>query len=55
MKFSVSPEKADAPELFTCDCSARLSYRLRDDIRLQDYVCDEKHRDISSVQRRQGH
>ena len=37
------------PDMFTRDFSARFVYSLRNDIRLQDYVCGEKHRDISSV------
>ena len=37
------------PEMFTRDWSARFVYQQRNDIRLQDYVCGEKHRDISSV------
>jgi len=37
------------PQTFTRDWSARFAYTLRNDIRLQDYVCGEPHRDISSV------
>ena len=37
------------PDMFMRDWSARFVYTKRDDIRLQDYVCGEKHRDISSV------
>ena len=37
------------PEMFTRDWSARFVYQQRNDVRLQDYVCGEKHRDISSV------
>ena len=37
------------PGVFTKDWSARFVYQLRNDVRLQDYVCGEKHRDISSV------
>jgi hypothetical protein len=37
------------PDMFTQDFSARFVYQQRNDIRLQDYVCGEKHRDISSV------
>jgi hypothetical protein len=37
------------PQMFTRDFSARFVYSLRNDIRLQDYVCGEPHRDISSV------
>ena len=42
------------PDMFTRDWSARFVYNLRNDIRLQDYVCGEKHRDISSVRGVQG-
>lgn len=37
------------PEMFTRDWSARFVYQLRNDIRLQDFVCGEMHRDISQV------
>ena len=37
------------PDMFTRDWSARFVYQLRNDVRLQDYVCGEKHRDISAV------
>ena len=37
------------PDMFTRDWSARFVYQLRNDLRLQDYVCGEKHRDIASV------
>jgi len=37
------------PQMFTRDFSARYVYGPRTDIRLQDYVCGEPHRDISSV------
>ena len=37
------------PDMFTRDFSARFVYQQRNDIRIQDYVCGEKHRDISSV------
>ena len=37
------------PELYTKDWQARFVYAQRDDIRLQDYACGDKHRDISSV------
>ena len=37
------------PQMFTRDWSARFVYAQRNDARLQDYVCGEKHRDISSV------
>jgi hypothetical protein len=37
------------PEVYTKDWQARFVYAQRDDIRLQDYACGDKHRDISSV------
>ena len=37
------------PELYTKDWQARFVYAQRDDVRLQDYACGDKHRDISSV------
>ena len=37
------------PDMFTRDWSARFVYARRNDIRLQDYVCGEPHRDISGV------
>jgi hypothetical protein len=38
------------PEYYSRDWQARFVYALRDDVRLEDYVCGEKHRDLSSVQ-----
>jgi hypothetical protein len=37
------------PDYYTRDWSTRFIYRLRNDVRLEDYVCGEKHRDISMV------
>jgi len=37
------------PDYYTKDFSARFVYTLRNDVRLEDYVCGEKHRDLSSV------
>jgi hypothetical protein len=37
------------PEYFTKDWQARFVYKLRNDVRLEDYVCGEPHRDISGV------
>ena len=37
-------------DYYSRDWQARFVYRLRNDVRLQDYVCGEKHRDLSSVQ-----
>jgi hypothetical protein len=37
------------PGVFTKDWSARFVYQPRSDIRMMDYACGEKHRDLSSV------
>ena len=37
------------PMMFTKDWSARFVYQLRNDLRIQDYVCGEPHRDISMI------
>jgi hypothetical protein len=37
------------PRYYTRDWQARFVYDQRNDIRLEDYVCGEEHRDISSV------
>jgi hypothetical protein len=37
------------PDYYTRDFSARFVYTLRNDVRLEDYVCGEKHRDLTSV------
>jgi len=37
------------PMMFTKDWSARFVYSLRNDTRIQDFVCGEKHRDISKI------
>jgi hypothetical protein len=37
------------PDYYSRDWQVRFVYRLRNDVRLQDYVCGEKHRDLSSV------
>jgi hypothetical protein len=36
-------------DMFTQPFSARFAYDLRPEVRLEDYVCGEKHRDISMV------
>jgi hypothetical protein len=36
-------------ELFTAPLRARFAYDLHPEVRLEDYVCGEKHRDISMV------
>jgi hypothetical protein len=37
------------PQYYTRDWQARFVYNQRNDVRLEDYVCGEPHRDISSV------
>jgi hypothetical protein len=37
------------PEYYSRDWQARFVYNLRNDVRLEDYVCGEQHRDISGV------
>jgi hypothetical protein len=37
------------PEYYSRDWQARFVYTLRNDLRIEDYVCGEKHRDLSSV------
>ena len=37
------------PDYYSKDWQARFVYSLRNDVRLEDYVCGEKHRDLSSV------
>jgi len=37
------------PGVFTKDWSSRFVYQSRADIRMMDYACGEKHRDLSSV------
>jgi hypothetical protein len=37
------------PQYYTLDWQARFVYNLRNDVRLQDYVCGDQHRDLSSV------
>jgi hypothetical protein len=43
------------PGVFTKDWSARYVYQARPDIRMMDYSCGEKHRDLSPVKGVQGH
>jgi hypothetical protein len=43
------------PGMFTKDWSARFVYQARSDIRIMDYACGEKHRDLSPVKGVQGH
>jgi hypothetical protein len=37
------------PQYYTRDWQARFVYNLRNDVRLEDYVCGEAHRGLSSV------
>jgi hypothetical protein len=37
------------PQFYTRDWQARFVYAQRDDVRLEDYVCGDPHRDISAV------
>src|SRR5205807_7927598 len=37
------------PQYYTRDWQARFVYDLRNDLRIEDYLCGEQHRDISSV------
>lgn len=37
------------PEYYTRDWQARFLFDLRNDLRIEDYVCGEEHRDISSI------
>jgi hypothetical protein len=37
------------PDYYGKDWQARFVYALRNDVRLEDYVCGEKHRDLSAV------
>jgi hypothetical protein len=43
------------PGVFTTDWNARFVYQARYDIRMTDYACGQKHRDLSSVKGVQGH
>jgi hypothetical protein len=37
------------PDYYTRDFQVRFTYALRDDVRLEDYVCGESHRNISAI------
>jgi hypothetical protein len=37
------------PQFYARDWQARFVYALRNDLRIEDYLCGEPHRDISSV------
>ena len=38
------------PEMYSKSWSARFAYDLHPEVRLEDYVCGERHRDISKIQ-----
>jgi hypothetical protein len=37
------------PEMYTRDWLARFVYDQRNDVRLEDYACNDAHRDLSAV------
>jgi hypothetical protein len=37
------------PDYYTRDFQVRFTYMLRDDVRLEDYVCGEPHRNIDNI------
>jgi len=37
------------PEFYSRDWQTRFVYRLRNDVRLEDYACNDTHRDLSGV------
>lgn len=37
------------PAMYARDFAARFVYRLRNDVRLEDYACNDTHRDLSGV------
>jgi len=37
------------PDIYTRDWQARFTYALRNEVRIEDYVCGEPHRDISQI------
>jgi len=37
------------PQLYARDWQARFVYKLRNDVRLEDYACNDAHRDLSGV------
>jgi len=39
------------PEMYTRDWQARFVYAQRNDVRLEDYACNDTHRDLSGVAR----
>jgi hypothetical protein len=38
------------PQMYESDWQARFVYDERNDVRLEDYACNDRHRDLSSVQ-----
>jgi hypothetical protein len=38
------------PDYYTRDWQVRFTYQLRNEVRIEDYVCGEPHRDISHIQ-----
>ena len=40
------------PRYYTTDWQTRFVYTLRNDVRIEDYICGFEHRDISSIVRR---
>jgi hypothetical protein len=38
------------PEYYSRDWQARFTYKLRNDVQIEDYLCGEPHRDISMVE-----
>ena len=50
-----SPEELEVvvtirdPQYYTREWQARYTYALRNDLRIEDYVCGEEHRDISHI------
>jgi hypothetical protein len=43
------------PDMYTKDWQARFVYDERNDVRLEDYACNDSHRDLSGVKGVQGH
>jgi hypothetical protein len=43
------------PGMYTKDWQARFVYDERNDVRLEDYACNDTHRDLSGVKDVQGH
>jgi hypothetical protein len=43
------------PEMYARDWQARFVYEERNDVKLEDYACNDTHRDLSSVKGVRGH